>query len=128
MSTILGLVYRRPFNPWNNQSNLSSHNITPPAQNRISSVLTTGGTYQPGSMFQTQYMDAPLQKRTRSPTLPTATGFSPENARSDGHKRLAGKFSFMYTINWKHGIMLTDNYLFYEAQSTLICDSLYVSM
>lgn len=98
-ATILGLLCRRPLSPWNNQSNLSSHNITPPTQERISPVLTTGGTYQPIPVFQTKHVDAPLQKRTQSPTLPAATGFPPENARLDGHNRLAGKFSFTSTAN-----------------------------
>ncbi|KAH6769835.1 hypothetical protein C2S52_014638 [Perilla frutescens var. hirtella] len=81
-------VQQRPFSPvWVNQSKPSSHNTTPPAQERISSGLTTGGTHQSGPMFQPKIADGPLQKRNRSPTLPTATGFSPENARSDDHKR-----------------------------------------
>ncbi|KAI3469482.1 hypothetical protein Pfo_026145 [Paulownia fortunei] len=40
-------------------------------------------------MFQTKHADGPLPKRTRSPTLPSTGGVSPENtvSRSDGHER-----------------------------------------
>ncbi|XP_057771901.1 SAC3 family protein B isoform X2 [Salvia miltiorrhiza] len=76
-----------PSPVWVNNSKLSSHNITPPVQERLSPVFPSGGTHQPGPMFKTKHTDGPLQKRTRSPTLPTATVFSSENARSDGPKR-----------------------------------------
>ncbi|KAL1543164.1 SAC3 family protein B-like isoform X2 [Salvia divinorum] len=72
---------------WVNNSNLSSRNVTPPAPQRLSPVFPTGGTHQPGPMFKTKHASGPDQKRTRSPTLPTATVFSSENTRADGHKR-----------------------------------------
>lgn len=121
MFTILGLLCRRSFSPtWVNNTKLSSHNITPPVQERLSSVFPTGGTHQPGQMFQTKHADVPLQKRTRSPTLPTATVFSSENNRSDGHKRLAGKLTFTKgTIDCEKWIILMAIYLYYEAYSKL---------
>lgn len=81
-------VQQRPFSPvWVNQSKPSSHSTTTPPQERISSAMTIGGTHQSGPRFQTKNADGPLQKRTRSPPPPSASGFPPENARSDGHKR-----------------------------------------
>ncbi|XP_047979810.1 SAC3 family protein B isoform X2 [Salvia hispanica] len=72
---------------WVNNSNLSNRNVSPPATQRLSPVFPTGGTHQPGPMFKTKHADGPDQKRTRSPTFPTATVFSSENARADGQKR-----------------------------------------
>ncbi|XP_042064553.1 SAC3 family protein B-like isoform X1 [Salvia splendens] len=72
---------------WVNNSNLSSRNVSPPAPQRLSPVFPTGGTHQPEPMFKTKHTDGPDQKRTRSPTFPTATVFSSENARVDDKKR-----------------------------------------
>lgn len=95
MSTILGLLYRQSVSPiWVNNSNISSHNVSPPAPQRLSPVFPTGGTHQPGPMFKTKHTHGPDQKRTRSPTFTTATVFSSEDARADGQKRLAEKLTF----------------------------------
>lgn len=122
MFTILGLLCRRSFSPMSvNSTKLSSHNITPPAQERLSPVFPTRGTHQPGPMFQTKHTDSPLQKRTRSPTLPSAAVLTSENTRSDGHKRLAGKLTFTKgSIHSKKLMMLMAEYLYYEVQSTLV--------
>ncbi|GFP98611.1 germinal-center associated nuclear protein [Phtheirospermum japonicum] len=54
-----------------------------------SSVVITRGTNQSRPMFPPNYADSPLPKRTRSPTLPSTSGASPENSvfNSDGNKR-----------------------------------------
>ncbi|KAL8524828.1 hypothetical protein ACS0TY_014441 [Phlomoides rotata] len=81
-------VQQSSFSPvWINQSKLSSHNNTPPAQQGYSPVLATGGTHHSGQVFQTKHADGSLPKRTRSPTFLSTSGASPENTRSDGHKR-----------------------------------------
>lgn len=86
----LGFVCRHSVSPiWVNNSNLSNRDVSPPATQRLSPVFPTGGTHQPGPMFKTKHADGPDQKRTRSPTFPTATVFSSENARADGQKRSA---------------------------------------
>lgn len=73
-----------------NRFKSSNHYNTAPVQERISPVLVTGVTRQSGATFQTKHVDGSLQKRARSPTFSPAIGYSPENARFDGHQRLAG--------------------------------------
>lgn len=90
----MDLFCRRPFSPvWVNQSKLSSHNTTLPAQQGYSQGLTTGGTYHSGQVFQTKPADGSFPKRTRSPTFLSNSGASPENTHSDGHKRLVRNLS-----------------------------------
>lgn len=71
------------------QSTSSINNATPLVEEDMSSALATRGTYQSGRKFQTEHADAPLPKRTRSPTIPSTNGGFPQNPAivSDSHKR-----------------------------------------